>query len=135
MYFNGYFCAMAKKRSEAEVIGDNIRRIREDRRLSQKALADTIEVAPTQYSRVETGKVIPALKTLIKIAKVLDVTLDALVNDNGPLLKEVSIKDKTLFEKIRLIDELPEQEKNMILQVLDLALSKKKFKDLLTQLA
>jgi len=33
-----------------------------------------------------------------------------------------------------LIDELPEQEKNMILQVIDLALSKKKFKDLVQQI-
>jgi transcriptional regulator with XRE-family HTH domain len=125
---------MAKKKTEAEVIGDNIRRIREDKHLSQKELAVTIEVAPTQYSRVETGKVIPAFKTLMKIVKVLDVTLDTLVNDSAAPIKEVTIKDKTLFDKVRLIDELPEQEKNMILQVIDLALSKKKFKDLVKQI-
>ena len=111
MYFNVYICDMADTRSEAEVIGDNIRRIREDKHLSQKELAATIEVAPTQYSRVETGKVMPALKTLVKIAKVLDVPLDALVNDSTIPLQEVTIKDKTLFDKVRLIDELPEQEK------------------------
>ena len=126
---------MAKKKTEAEIIGDNIRRIREEKHLSQKELAAIIEVAPTQYSRVETGKVIPALKTLIKIAKVLNVTLDVLINDSGASAQEVTIKDKTLFDKVRLIDELPDQEKNMILQVLDLALNKKKFKDLLTQLS
>jgi transcriptional regulator with XRE-family HTH domain len=97
-------------------------------------LAATIEVAPTQYSRVETGKVMPALKTLIKIAKVLDVPLDALVNDSAAPVQEVTIKDKTLIDKVRVIDELPEQEKNMILQVIDLALSKKKFKDLVQQI-
>ena len=134
MYFNVYICSMAKKKTEAEIIGDNIRRIREDKHLSQKELAVTIEVAPTQYSRVETGKVMPALKTLIKIARVLDVPLDALVNDGNASLQEVTIKDKTLIDKVRLIDQLPDQEKNMILQVIDLALSKKKFKDLAQQL-
>jgi len=87
-----------------------------------------------RHGRVETGKVKPALKTLIKIAKVLDLPLDALVNDSAAPVQEVTIKDKTLIDKVRLIDELPEQEKNMILQVIDLALSKKKFKDLVQQI-
>jgi len=60
--------------------------------------------------------------------------LDALVNDSGAPVQEVTIKDKTLIDKVRLIDDLPEQEKNMILQVIDLALSKKKFKDLVQQI-
>jgi DNA-binding XRE family transcriptional regulator len=54
---------MAKKRTEAEIIDNNIRSIREDKNLPQKELADTIEVASTQYSRVEIGRVMPALKT------------------------------------------------------------------------
>ncbi len=126
---------MAKKKTDIEVIGDNIRRIREEKRLSQKELAAAIEVAPTQYSRVETGKVMPALKTLIKIAKTLDVPLDALVNSDGAATAEVNVKDKSLFDKVRLIDDLPDSEKNMVLQIIDLALSKKKFKELLHQIA
>jgi transcriptional regulator with XRE-family HTH domain len=94
-----------------------------------------IEVAPTQYSRVETGKVMPALKTLIKIAKILDVPLDALVNSDATATTEVNVKDKSLFDKVRLIDDLPDSEKNMVLQIIDLALSKKKFKELLQQIA
>lgn len=125
---------MAKKKTEAEIIGENIRRIRELKHLSQKELAVTIDVAPTQYSRVETGKVMPALKTLIKIAKVLDTSLDALVSQDSNTSQDYNIKDKSLFDKVRLIDELPDTEKNMILQVIDLALSKKKFKDLLQQI-
>lgn len=124
---------MAKKKTDIEIIGDNIRRIREEKRLSQKELAAAIGVAPTQYSRVETGKVMPALKTLIKIAKTLDVPLDALVNNDGAATAEVNVKDKSLFDKVRLIDELPDSEKNMVLQIIDLALSKKKFKELLHQ--
>ncbi len=118
-----------------EIIGDNIRRLREEKRLSQKELAAAIEVAPTQYSRVETGKVMPSLKTLMKIAKILDTPLDGLVSSDGPATAEVNVKDKTLFDKVRLIDGLPDSEKNMVLQIIDLALSKKKFKELLHQIA
>jgi hypothetical protein len=77
----------------------------------------------------------PALKTLIKIAKTLDVPLDVLVNADSNAAAEVTVKDKSLFDKVRLIDELPDNEKNMVLQVIELALSKKKFKDLLHQIA
>lgn len=132
MYLN---LSMVKKKTEVEVIGDNIRHIREQKKMSQKELATAIEVAPTQYSRVETGKVMPSLKTLVKIAKILDVSVDELINGEGNSASEIIIKDKTLFEKVRLIDELPENEKNMVLQIIDLALSKKKFKDLLQQIA
>lgn len=126
---------MAKKRTDAQVIGTNIRTVREQKQLSQKELAAAIGVAATQYSRVETGKVIPSVKTLIKIAKVLDVPLEVLVNAQGNTAQEVTIKDKTLFDKVRLIDQLPAEEKAMILQVIDLAMNKKKFKDLLSQIA
>ncbi len=126
---------MAKKKTDAEIIGGNIRTVREQKHLSQKELAAAIDVAPTQYSRVDTGKVMPTLKTLIKIAKVLDVPLDAFVNAQGSTAQEVTIKDKSLFDKVRLIDQLPAEEKAMILQVIDLALNKKKFKDLLSQIS
>lgn len=126
---------MAKKKTDAETIGANIRAVREQKQLSQKELAAAIGVAATQYSRVETGKVVPSVKTLIRIAKVLDVALEVLVNAPGNAAQEVTIKDKTLFDKVRLIDQLPAEEKAMILQVIDLALNKKKFKDLLSQIS
>lgn len=126
---------MAKKKTEPEILAENIRTFREQKHFSQKELASAIEVAATQYSRVESGKVMPSLKTLIKIAKILDVPLDALVNADSNTTQEVNIKDKSLFERVRLIDDLPDTEKAMILQVIDLALSKKKFKDLLHQIS
>lgn len=129
------YLRMAKKKTDAQVIGANIRSVREQKQLSQKELAAAIGVAATQYSRVETGKVIPSVKTLIRVAKVLDVPLEVLVNAQGNTAQEVTIKDKTLFDKVRLIDQLPAEEKAMILQVIDLALNKKKFKDLLSQIA
>ena len=134
MYSCAYICTMAKKKTEAEVIGENIRRMRELKHLSQKELAASIGAAPTQYSRVETGKVIPSLKTLMGVAKALDTSLDSLVNANGSASQEVTIKDKSLFDKVQLIDSLPEDEKGAVLKVIELAMNKKKFKELLKEM-
>jgi transcriptional regulator with XRE-family HTH domain len=74
----------------------------------------------------------PTLKTIAKIAGALNVSIDKLINEEQDL-QDVDIKDKSLFDKVKLIDELPEEEKNTILSVIDLALSKKKFKDFFQQ--
>ena len=136
MYSYTYICSMAKAKNqkEAEIVGENIRALREQKRLSQKEVAAAIGAAPTQYSRVENGKVLPSLTTLMKVAKVLDTSLDDLVTANGQAAQEVSIKDKSLFDKVKLIDTLPEEEKTAVLKVLELALNKKKFKDLLGEI-
>jgi transcriptional regulator with XRE-family HTH domain len=126
---------MAKKKTTTEridTIGEAIRRLREQKRMSQKEVAAAIEVDPTQYNRIELGKSMPTLKTIAKIAGALNVSIDKLINEEQDL-QDVDIKDKSLFDKVKLIDELPEEEKNTILSVIDLALSKKKFKDFFQQ--
>jgi len=110
-------------------IGDHIKRLREAKGLSQKELAGMIGVNPAQYGRVENKKVEPTLKTLLKIADALEVSLDDIVKGKNDPLKEVEVKDKTLADKIRLIDQLPEEEKATVLKVIDMALTKMKMKD------
>jgi len=126
---------MVKKKTTADFIdniGEAIKKARENKRFSQKELAAAIEVDPTQYNRIELGKSIPTLKTIAKLAKALDVTIDSLISGEQDF-QEVEIKDKSLFDKVRLIDALPDDEKNIVIKVIDLALSKKKFKDFFQQ--
>lgn len=126
--------ATKKKTTEdfIEAIGDTIRKAREQKKMSQKELAAAIGVDPTQYNRIELGKSTPGLKTVAKIAKTLDVTVDDLIS-GGKGFQEVEIKDKSLFDKVKLIDALPDEEKNIVLKVIDLAISKKKFKEFFQQ--
>ena len=126
--------ATKKKTTEdfIDTIGDTIRKAREQKKMSQKELAAAIAVDPTQYNRIELGKSTPGLKTVAKIAKTLDVTVDDLIN-GGKGFQEVEIKDKSLFDKVKLIDALPDEEKNIVLKVIDLAISKKKFKEFFQQ--
>jgi len=113
-------------------LGDKITMLRKQKNLSQGDLAAAIGVDPTQYNRIELGKSIPTLKTVAKLAKALDVTIDALISGEQDF-QEVEIKDKSLFDKVKLIDALLDEEKNIVLKVIDLALSKKKFKEFFLQ--
>ena len=59
-------------------IGANIRQVREKAKLSQSKLADKCGFSNTVLSNYETGKKIPSLQSIAKIAKQLNVTIDRL---------------------------------------------------------
>ena len=69
---------------------DSLRRFRKDFNLTQKAVADSIGMRDTAYSRYERGEREPAYKQLIKLADTYNISLDYLVgrSDNPSLQKK-----------------------------------------------
>ncbi len=59
-------------------LGTNIRRIRKEKGMSQVQLACKIFKANTYICDIEMNRAIPSLKTLIKIADALEVTVPEL---------------------------------------------------------
>lgn len=112
-------------------IVDNIKNFRTLKKMSQKEVALAINMDQPQYSRIESGKVEPTLSTLEKVAKVFEVSVADLIRERDDVTKEINVP---LLEKIKLIDQLDEQEKNSILTIIDMAISKKRFKDNLSNL-
>ncbi|MDX6187754.1 helix-turn-helix transcriptional regulator [Flavobacterium sp. Fl-318] len=110
-------------------IGKNIKRIREEKGLTQQSIADLIAMHRSNYSRVETGDRELSLEAVGKIAKYFNMTIDQLVNLEGEIPQEITIEDKTLVEQIKLIQELEPEEKNIIFKMVDTFLTQKKFKD------
>lgn len=60
-------------------LGENIRRIRKEKGMSQIELCRKLEVDRAYMSNVENGKKNPTLATIEKIAKALNVSLDELI--------------------------------------------------------
>jgi transcriptional regulator with XRE-family HTH domain len=63
----------------AERFGENLFRLRQGRRLSQEELAARASVHRTQISLMESGKRLPRLDTLVKLAGALEVEVPRLV--------------------------------------------------------
>lgn len=57
----------------------NLKEARKKRNVTQKELAEAIDIDRTAISHYENGRMIPSLERLVEISKVLDVTLDELV--------------------------------------------------------
>jgi DNA-binding XRE family transcriptional regulator len=58
---------------------NNIAKIREQRGLTQVQLAELVGVNKFHISNIERGKASPSVKLLIKIANVLNVSVDDLL--------------------------------------------------------
>lgn len=110
-------------------IGKNIKKIREEKGLTQQSIADLIAMHRSNYSRVETGDRDLSIDAISKIAKYFNMTIDQLVNFEGDIPQEVTIEDKALVEQVKLIQELEPDEKSMVFKMVDTFLTQKKFKD------
>lgn len=59
--------------------GDNLRKYRKEKKLTQEKLADLLNVSFQTISKWEKKKTEPNIDTLIKIASIFNITLDELV--------------------------------------------------------
>jgi transcriptional regulator with XRE-family HTH domain len=73
-------------------IGDKIRKLRQERRLTLQDLADLTGLSKPLLSQIENDQVTPPLATLLKIAKGLKVGLHFFFEDEGDRRKYVLVR-------------------------------------------
>lgn len=110
-------------------IGENIKRLREEKGMTQQQIAGLVNMHRSNYSKVENGQRELSIMALNKIAKYFNITLDELVNYETGAPKEVIIQDANAIEQVKLIQELEPDDKKMIFKMIETFLTKKKFKD------
>ena len=64
-------------------IGRNLRRVREDRLVTQQELADAADLNLSTVMRIENDRVEPRFSTIRKLAKALDVDARELTRKEG----------------------------------------------------
>lgn len=112
-------------------IGKKIKSIREAKRMSAKDVISAVDMGAAMYSRIENGVNDPSLNTLEKIARALGIKLsDFFYTDDR--LADVNSYDASIMEKIKLVEELNEEEKKMVFSFVDALVGKKKLKDALS---
>lgn len=112
-------------------IGEKIRKVREAKGLSQKEISAMVNMDQSQYSKIENDKTDPTTSTLEKIAKALGIDVSELfVSDK--IFKDVNSADKTIMEKLRLIELLDPKEQQSIYNIVDGLVSSKKLRDTLS---
>ncbi len=111
-------------------LGSLIKKVREAKGLSQKEVALACGMDQGQYSRIENGKTDPAFSAVVRIVQGLGVEMADLFK--GDLLKDPNSYDRSLIEKVALIDRLTEDQKKSLFTFIDLAITNKRMKDSLS---
>jgi transcriptional regulator with XRE-family HTH domain len=100
-------------------IGEKIKKLRKEQKWGQAELAKKLDIHTTHLSKLETDKYMPSLELLLKMAEIFEVTTDYLLYENIDNIGPVNLKDKTLFEKMKLVDDLKDGDKSIIIGVID----------------
>lgn len=94
-----------------KLLGERIKRLRKSRNFTQEQLAEIIEIAPRNLSRIEVGESFVTAETLEKLLYALNVTAEELfayeyIRESKDLLADIytyldTIKnDKSQLEKV-----------------------------------
>lgn len=86
-----------------EKFNENLRKARQEKRLTQQQVADLLGVAKSTYCQYETGASEPNIVRLKKLAKILETNIDSLLGIEPPeqLEKDFNrLKDKFGEERL-----------------------------------
>ena len=110
-------------------IGLNIKKIRGQKGLLQKQVANELGIGYTNYNKMENGNREPSVNELQQLAKLFNMSVDNILNFEGTIPTEVKVEDKTGYEQVILINQLDEDDRQTVFKIIDTMLTKKKFKD------
>ncbi|MCP4481639.1 MAG: helix-turn-helix transcriptional regulator, partial [bacterium] len=96
-------------------IGYIIKPLREKHGMSQKQIADLLNMHASNYSRVESGERDLSINSIKKLADFFNMTVDQFINLNEKSIpEEIFTEDKSVAERIKLISKLDKQERSVI---------------------
>lgn len=115
-------------------VGKNIKKIREQKGFMQKEVASVADMQASNYSKIESGQRDLSVEALDKIAVFFGMTVDGIIHfEDAKTLTPVKVEDKTANEKIQLISQLDDEDKNAVYRIIDGMLTKNKFQTFFEQ--
>ncbi len=69
----------------SKILGNRIRKLREERNISQQTLAEMCNIEKSNMARIEAGRTNPTLLTMYKISSALKISLAELVDFDSKL--------------------------------------------------
>ena len=96
-----------------------LRKLRMERKITQTRVAELLAVSPRVYTRWENGDATPQFATVVKIADILNVTLDELAGRQEPGTGDARIHNPELHRLYQKVDHLSDEDQKALVIVLD----------------
>ena len=103
---------------DMSAFAERLRLLRETRQMTQTRLAALLEVNPRVYNRWERGTAIPQFDTVMRIADILQVSLDELAGRSASIT-DPKIHNIDLLNLYQQVDNLPDASQQALVLVID----------------
>lgn len=107
-----------------------LKKARIEKGLSQSELGEQVGIHYTQVGRYENKGAHPSADVMAKLANVLGVTSDYLMNGTTEEMAESILTDKELINQFKAIEQMTEKDKSVIKTLIDAFITKSKLKQL-----
>lgn len=115
-------------------IGQNLKKIREKHGWLQKQVASELEIGYSNYNKIERGAREASVQELTRFAKLFNMSLDDVVYfDDKAEPEEISLQERPGFEQMELISKLNEEDRKVIIHMIDTMLTRQRFKEFFQQ--
>lgn len=85
---------------DTKLLGQRIKSSRAAQNISQKDLANQVEVSPSAINQYEKGEKVPSTGTLVKLAEALDISADYLLGASNKKDLFLDNKKKEIFNDL-----------------------------------
>ncbi len=111
--------------------GKNLTAIRKSRQLTQLELANLLDAQPRMIGRWEQGETKPQFDYIIRLAQILEVSLDyLLLGINSHKVPDFQINNKRLQELCKKADKLDQNDQDIVCKFLDMAVRQSQMKQI-----
>lgn len=114
----------------ATVFGKKLATLRKEKDWTQGDIAKKISMSPRHISKYERGEVLPNAEALIKIAEILNVSVDSLLFDRE---SKIVIEDDDLKVALAAVSQMKDEDKNVIKALIRAYVKKVQFEALVNQ--
>ena len=93
-----------------EVILLNLKKVRLDKNMTQKDVAERLGCSPNIYSRYETGERQPSIDVLIRLSQIFEKSIDYLVENHTEVDISISAEEQELLLAYRNADNRAKED-------------------------
>ncbi len=121
-------------------IGQKVRRIREEKQLTQDFIAHKLEISQNTYSKIESGSIKLTIDRISELSKILDVPIEDMLSDDTKTfhlnnnhiekfyIENLQEENKGLVQSLKDQVKYLQEENQRLLKLIEISLNKKNTK-------
>ena len=121
-------------------IGQKVRRIREEKQLTQDFIAHKLEISQNTYSKIESGSIKLTIDRISELSKILDVPIEDMLSDDTKTfhlnnnhiekfyIENLQEENKGLVQSLKDQVKYLQEENQRLLKLIEISINKKNTK-------